>query len=507
MSNDVLTQVIEHARRDPRRLAVSDLDRSLTYGELVDEAARVATGLSRRGVEVGDRVALFLGNSVDFVVAALSCLWSGAIFVPLATTDPPGRIETVIQDCDPKLIIDTATNDIALSGHELTHLNSLVANERADEPIALVARPVYAIYTSGTTGTPKGVLIGSRALAAAVDASVSALELSSNTRSLAVSPFHFDGSYGTLFPTLSAGGALVIRPRDSLLFPRTFFNAVRDESITHTGFSPSYLKILLASPQLKSLADTTLEVLALGGESSSASDLRALWDVAPSIRIFNRYGPTETTIAVTHREVTRDMVDVGPITMGRPHEGVIFVLIDDRGERIEAANVVGELYIGGVQLMERYWGAPLLTDVVLREDVVPGELLYRTGDLVYMDDARDYVYVDRSDRVVKRSGVRISLVEMSEAMAGLEGVNGAACVVYDDDGEVGIAAFVLCDDGVDILALQRAARAVLPDTMLANVVVPVKDLPLASTGKLNERELLSTAGLRARVRHGAPAKN
>ena len=125
-------------------------------------------------------------------------------------------------------------------------------------PDRITDRVAYAIYTSGTTGTPKGVLIGNRAFAAAVAATADALGLSAATRTLCVSPFHFDGSFGTLFPTLFSGGAVVIRPREALLFPRTFFNAITRESITYTGFSPSYLRLLLSSPQIDRLAGTSL---------------------------------------------------------------------------------------------------------------------------------------------------------------------------------------------------------------------------------------------------------
>ena len=295
----------------------------------------------------------------------------------------------------------------------------------------------YAIYTSGTTGAPKGVLIGNAAFSAAVVATVAALGLDQTTRTLCVSPFHFDGSFGTLFPTLFAGGAVVIRPREALLFPRTFFNAVANEDITYTGFSPSYLRVLLSSPQVGKLAGTTLDVVALGGEACSAADVEALWAAAPGVRVFNRYGPTETTIAVTHVELTPGMVADGVVSMGRPHPGVDFHLVDESGHLVDGAGQVGELHIGGAQLMTGYWGAPGLTAEVLRTDVVEGRTLYRTGDLVYRTPEGDYVYVDRADRVIKRMGVRISLVELAEALRGLDGVTAATCVAYDDAGSAG----------------------------------------------------------------------
>jgi D-alanine--poly(phosphoribitol) ligase subunit 1 len=132
---------------------------------------------------------------------------------------------------------------------------------------------------------------------------------------------------------------------------------------------------------------------------------------------------------------------------------------------------------------------------VLRTDVVPGELVYRTGDLVYRDGNGRYVYVDRADRVIKRSGVRISLVELSEAMRSLANVSAAACVTFDHDGELGIVAFVVTEGPVTALELQQAARERLPDTMLPNRVELVDELPLTASSKLDERLLLSEAGL------------
>jgi amino acid adenylation domain-containing protein len=469
---------------------------------LRDEAGLVAGSLAARGVQRGDRVALHLPNSVDFVVAALACLWAGATFVPLAVTDPDARLAVILDDCDPTCVVTSESHPDRSASTEfgrfawvpIAELRSLKGE--LPEPDCDPGRVAYSIYTSGTTGTPKGVMIGNAAFAAAVQATASALDLRSDTRTLCVSPFHFDGSFGTLFPTLFSGGAVVLRPREALLYPRTFFNAVIQEGITHTGFSPSYLRLLLSSPQVNKLAGTALDSVALGGEASSAADIRAFWEAAPQVRVFNRYGPTETTIAVTHVEVTPNLITDGTVPIGQPHPGVRFYLVDDQGEIVEKGGLVGELYIGGAQLMDGYWGEPGLTAEVLRGDVVPGETVYRTGDLVYRDGGGDYVYVDRADRVVKRSGVRISLIEMGESFRALAGVSSAVCVTFDDDGQVGIVAFVVANPGVTPLDLQRAARQVLPDTMLPNRIQLVDSLPLTKASKLDERRLLTEAGLR-----------
>jgi acyl-coenzyme A synthetase/AMP-(fatty) acid ligase len=352
------------------------------------------------------------------------------------------------------------------------------------------------IYTSGTTGSPKGVQIGNAAFAAAVRSIADALGITRTTRTLCVSPFHFDGSYANLFPTLVVGGTVIIRPREALLFPRTFFNTVEQEKITYSGFTPSYLRVLLASPQVSNLSNSTLEMIALGGEAISVTDLRAFWARLPSIRVFNRYGPTETTIAVTNVELTPDMIEGGTVTIGRPHPGVSFVLVDDHERVIEAAYQTGELYIGGDQLMDGYWANPQLTSHVMRSDLVPEVKLYRSGDLVYHDEDGNYVYVDRTDRVIKRSGVRISLVELSASMNKIDDVVAAACLTFDRDGELGIVAFVISEVELSAIEARRAASQLIPETMLPDRIEFVTSMPLNTSNQLDEPRLLAAAGLR-----------
>jgi len=501
---DVLELILEKARSQPHHPAAKDPTCDLSYGALEEEAVNLAAGIFRLGVRRGDRVALHLPNSVDFLLASMACMWLGAVFVPLACADPPARLSSIVDDCDPTLVLTADSEQTkgipdpdAYAGRPSVPVRAAAVSgldpprREGDE-----GRPAYCIYTSGTTGRPKGVLISHDAFLCAVRAAVVAMGLRAGTRALCISPFHFDGSFGTLFTTPVAGGALVIPHRESLLWPQTFFKAVIEEQINHTSFSPSYLRLVLSSRRLSELSKTSLRTLALGGEACTRADVEALWSAAPGLRVFNRYGPTESTIAVTTFELTPEILGRGPLVpIGKPHSGVVFRLVDSEGIPVERPGEVGELYIGGRQLMSGYWRDPDLTAEVMRTDLVPGETFYRTGDLMFRDEWGDYVYLDRTDRVVNRRAVRISLAEVADALRRLPGVSTAVCLPFDQSGELAIAAFVVVTPPLTALDVRRGASEHLPASMIPDVFEVVDSVPMTSASKVDERALLAAAGL------------
>lgn len=503
---DVLGLVLRHVVETPEHEAVKDPDRALSYGELGAEVCAVANCLAATGVEAGDRVALGLGNSVNFVVAALACAWLGAIFVPLAEGEPAARRSQILENCDPTVVVvasteldDTAgSREFAAGSHvevDIAEAKLVPASIGRRSPVA--QRPAYCIYTSGTTGAPKGVLTGHRAFAAASNLVIDCMGLHRGTRALCVSPVHFVGSFGTIFPVLAAGGTLVIPPRESLCLPRMFFKAIALEQITHTSFSPTYLRLLLGSAQAGLLGSGSLVTMALGGEALTMADLASLWAVAPELTVFNRYGQTETTGLVTACPLYREtMQHEAAVPIGVPHDGVSFYILGEGGHVADGPGEIGELYIGGRQLMDRYWGDPVLTAAVLRDDLVAGETLYRTGDLVRRDNDGVYFMVGRTDQMVKRSGIRISLLEVASALASLEVVSAAVCLPYEERGHLAIAAFITTSVPSAGQAVRHAAARLLPTTMLPDRVEIVEYFPMTPGSKVDEQALLASVGLR-----------
>jgi len=319
-----------------------------------------------------------------------------------------------------------------------------------------------------------------------------------------VSAFHFDGSYGLVLPALVAGGTLFVPRREDILFPKRFYQFVVDEQITFTSFSPSYLRLVLGARQVDRLAGSSLRVLLLGGEECVAADVGRLWSVLPEVRVFNRYGPTETTIAVTTYEVAPEDVQSGWAPIGTPHRGTDFVLLDEDGRLIDRDGVPGELFIGGEQLMHGYWGDEELSRRVLRDDVVPGRTLYKTGDLVCRDASGRYLYMGRLDDVIKRNGVRISLAEVARVFRDAPGVTASTCALVDIGGSPGIAAFVEAPADVTVADLFTTAENRLPPAMLPDEVHIVGAIPMTPQGKVDRRRLLAATGRTAWLEGRAP---
>jgi amino acid adenylation domain-containing protein len=502
---DVLGLIGLHVAATPDHPAVKDHKRALTFAELGAEVRAVAASLAALGVGDGDRVALAISNSVDFLVATLACGWIGAIFVPLAAADPNARRDLILQSCEPSVILVPGSPD-GLGGSRpdaptgpYRYLTMIAARQPGGDPPPQATdpdRPAYCLYTSGTTGTPKGVLTGHGALSAAVTALIEAMRLHAGTRGLCVSPVHFVGSFGTVFPVPAAGGTLVIPPRESLALPRMFFRILDEDQVTHTSFSPTYLRLLLGSPEIGLLASSSLVTMSLGGESLTMTDLRALWVAAPELRVFNRYGQTETTIAVTTYQLEQDRLEgATSVPIGPPNPGVTFHVVSEGGRLVEEPGEVGELYVGGRQLMTGYWRDPELTATALRTNVVPGETLYRTGDLAYRDADGVYFVVGRANRMVKRSGIRISLLEIAAALAEVEEVRAAVCVPYEENGQLAIAAFVTTSAPSSGQQIRHSVSALLPATMLPDRVEIVDHMPMTPGSKVDERALLAAAGL------------
>ncbi|WP_447034615.1 non-ribosomal peptide synthase/polyketide synthase [Streptomyces sp. DSM 118878] len=462
------------ASAGPHAPAVVSGTRVVTYAELNGRANRLARLLIARGVGPEQFVALSLPRSVDLVVAILAVVKAGAGYLPLDPEYPAGRIEFMLADARPALVLTAGDlEDAALAGFAGTDLTD------ADRLAPLVVRhPVYLIYTSGSTGRPKAVVVTHAGIASLVAAQTDRLALDGCSRVLQFASPSFDASFWEVVMALLSGGALVVAPGDQLVPGPPLIRLVREQGVTHALLPPSVLSVL---PE--GVCWPGLTTLVVGGEACS-SEVVSVW--SGGRRLVNAYGPTESTVCVT----MSGGLKAGVAPIGRPIVNTrVFVL--DGGLCPVPDGVVGELYVAGEGLARGYLNRPGMTGerFVACPFGPAGSRMYRSGDLVRWNSGGDLEYLGRTDDQVKIRGFRIEPGEIEATLVKHPAVAQAAVTVRQDrDGDPRLIAYVVAK-GCRPEELRDWVRERVPEHMVPAAVVVLDALPSTPNGKLDRAAL------------------
>ncbi|WP_155924392.1 MULTISPECIES: non-ribosomal peptide synthetase [unclassified Mycolicibacterium] len=483
--------------RDPGAVAVSFGDSSMTYRELDEAANRLAHLLVAQGVGPGQRVALLFSRSVEAVVAILAVLKTGAAYVPIDPSVPDARLEFVLDDAGPVVVITTADLVGRLGGRELT---VIIVNDPAVHSHPSTALPVpgpddiaYLIYTSGTTGVPKGVAIPHRNVARLLDAIDTDLALSAGQGWSQCHSLAFDFSVWEIFGALLHGGRLVVVPESVTRSAEEFHALLVAEQVGVLSQTPSAFYALQAVDAARPENRLALEVVVFGGEALEPSRLAPWLERHAGLpRLINMYGITETTVHASFREITADDVEGTVSPIGVPLADLAFFVLDG-WLRPVPVGVMGELYVAGAGLGFGYVGrAPLTSTRFVACPFggagAPGERMYRTGDLVCWRPDGQLQYLGRADEQVKIRGYRIELGEIQSVLTALDGVEQAAVIAREDrPGDKRLVAYIT--GAADPAELRAALGERLPSYMVPAAVVAIEALPLTVNGKLDKKAL------------------
>ncbi|MFD0442081.1 amino acid adenylation domain-containing protein [Streptomyces indonesiensis] len=372
-----------------------------------------------QGVGPGRIVALVLPRSVESVVARLAVAKAGGAYLPIDPDYPAERVELMLKDSAPHLVIERTAEVEAPDGpsHRPTDEDRLTAVHPDD--------PAYVIYTSGSTGTPKGVVVTHRGIAGFAAAEAEHFQVRPDDRVLRFSSPGFDASVLELCMALPSGATLVV-PEPGPLLGGHLADVLRRQRITHTLIPPAALATLPPGTE-RELPD--LRTLIVGGDACGA-DLAARW--APHHRMINAYGPTETTVVATWSEPLDP--DGAPPPIGRPIPNTRVHLLDARLRPVPVG-VAGELWVSGPSLARGYLGRAGLTAARFVADPFgpPGSRMYRTGDLARYDAEGRLHHLGRGDHQLKLHGHRIEAGEVETALCGHPAVAEAVVTVREDE--------------------------------------------------------------------------
>jgi len=514
----------EAAARQPQRPAVASDGCLLTYQELDRLSNKVARALLRLGVAPGDRVGILAPKSAAAVLGIYGALKAGACYVPLDPKAPAGRLSHIVRDSDAAVIVadDERTSQAAALAGSVPRPGGVVAAGvpgrpgREEAAMALAqgaamvpwtavagesAEPLaeeraietdlaYILYTSGSTGTPKGVMISHRNSLTFVDWAAAAAGLSERDRVCSPAPLHFDLSVFDIFATCQAAACLTVLPGRTATFPASIARWLETERISVWYSVPSVLTLLACYGTLRQFDLSALRTVIFAGEVFPPKHLARLMAELPHPRYLNWYGPTETNVC-TAFEVPAGEADAQPAPIGKACANTEVFAVTSEGSRVSRPGQVGELYVRGPSLMRGYWGQSAMTSEVLVRNPFRAEydeLVYRTGDLVTLDPAGNYVYLGRRDSMVKIRGYRVELGEVEAALYRHPAIAEATVLPVPDELLGSRLRAVVTTDGAGNLTREDVldhCRRWLPGYMVPDMVEFREALPRTSTGKID----------------------
>ena len=497
----------ESARAYPTKVALICGGQRLTYSEVDDRANRLANGLLSRGIRPGDRVGIWLHNSVETVVAIYGILKAGAVFTVINPSTKVDKLVRILNNCSaaglfvpvqhvgqvaklrnkvPSLAVVVSCGG---SGDESSSESSVAFEELfRDSP---AARPPSAaidvdlaclIYTSGSTGEPKGVMSTHANVVFAASSIIQYLENDVDDIVINVLPLSFDYGLYQLLMVFKFGGTLVLER--SFAYPAAVLRTIEAERVTGLPGVPMLFAMLL---QLDlSRFDLSLRYLTNTAAALPVAHILKLRDAFPGAQLYSMYGLTECkrTLYLPPEELDRR-----PDSVGIAIPGTEVWIEDDEGKRV-GPNQVGELVVRGSHVMQGYWNNSEATARWYRAGRYPADRRLHTGDLFRMDEDGFFYFVARKDDIIKSRGEKVAPKEVEGVLYRLPGVVEVAVIGVPDElfGEA-IKVFLVADRPLTEQEVLGHCAMNLEDYMRPRYVEFRDSLPRTPSGKIDRKTL------------------
>lgn len=499
------------AKQFPDKTALIFQNRRLSYRTIDQLANQMAHALIDMGIQRGDRIVVYLPNSIGAVVSIWGILKAGAVFLVVNRSTKPDKLAFILNDCTARACItdDNAAHSLSEMRESIPSLSVIISSQQTK----LRGRSIFVtdfstiyktysitqpnnscidmdlaalIYTSGSTGRPKGVMLTHLNIISAATSITQYLENESSDIIINVLPLSFDYGLYQVLMTFQIGGTLVLE--QSFTFPMLILKKIIEERVTGFPIVPTMAAMLL---QIKTLGDFDFRHVRYISNTAAhlpSEHIRQLRQYFPETSIYCMYGLTECK-RVSYLPPGMLEVKPGSVGKGMPNEEVF--LVDENGKRLGLGST-GELVVRGSNVMKGYWNLPEETDRVLRPGPYPWEKVLYTGDIFRTDEDGYLYFVSRKDDIIKSRGEKVSPKEIENVIYQLQGVTEAAVIGVPDPvlGEA-IKLFVVAGNSVHLSEqdIRQFCASHLEDYMQPKYIEFRESLPKTSSGKIRKKGL------------------
>lgn len=466
-------------------IAIRYGDREIKFGELENKVNQYACYLQHLGLKKSDLVGIITEVEPEYIIAMLAIHRIGCAWLPMDINYPASRLQYMIENSSLKAIIsskdiksfaDVDVEQILISEieREIIEVDSLQEVEREDNDLA------YVIYTSGSTGNPKGVMLSDGALANFLLGMKDALKWKENKRVACMTTPSFDIFNLETLMTLAYGGCVVLAKKQETLDPSKIAKYILENKIDYLQMTPTRLRLLNTNKEAASKVYANIEKIIIGGEQFP-EDLLATLQQYKNLEIFNVYGPTETCIWSTVKDLTEEKT----VNIGRPIRNTELYILDDNMNLV-LEETPGNLWIGGSGVAIGYLNNEKLTSERFIKNPFGEGRIYLTGDQALWK-GNEVFCLGRIDNQVKIRGYRIELQEVEQVMSSNEAVSGAAVATYDcgNGNKIIVGVYQLKEEGsISNDELKQWISSKLPDYMVPASLKEVKNIPQTQNGKI-----------------------
>lgn len=469
----------EQAANTPNALAVIASDESLTYDKLNAQANRIAHALCDRGIGTGDIIAFRLSRSSKLLCVILGIMKAGAAYLPIDISYPDERVKNILDDSKAVILIDDSSADELMAHDNSQNMNlPLTGNDLC-----------YIIYTSGSTGKPKGVMTEHRNVlnyALPLEFNKHIITIKNNCSvSLAVGSIVFDIAVAEIYPFLFSGKTVLLaddsQVNDSVSLGKLVVEHKADAILCTPSRMLQYLEdegFAAAIKQFKSIT--------AAGEAVPVSWVNKLRAITDS-KLYNGYGPTETTAGSTFLEINDDYVNIG-----KPLSNEQIYIVDRVGNELPVG-IYGELCIAGKGVSRGYLFREELTAEKFPKNPFGEGKIYHTGDLARWNIRGEIEFIGRIDNQIKYHGYRIELGEIEAAICGYSAISESAVILQNDGKRQQLCGFFTAFEPVDVIVLKEHLAKTLAHYMIPGKFTQLSAMPLNLNNKIDRKALSEMA--------------